>query len=41
MWYAKVLGIDMPVLEILGGASIDKIASSAAGKVRQEADAKI
>lgn len=41
MWFAKVLGIDMPVLEILGGASIDRIANSAAGKVRQEADAKI
>lgn len=41
MWFAKVLEIDMPVLEILGGASIDRIASSAAGKVRQETDANI
>lgn len=34
MWFAKSLDIDMPVLEILSGSSIDQIVSNAAAKVK-------
>lgn len=41
MWFAKVIGVDVPVLELLGESSVDRIASSAAEKLRQEADAQV
>ncbi|RAL07361.1 ketoacyl-synt-domain-containing protein [Aspergillus homomorphus CBS 101889] len=32
-WFVKELGVDVPVLQLLGGSSIDALASEAAGKL--------
>lgn len=37
MWFAKELGIDVPVLQILGGLSVQEIASNATTKYLQSA----
>ncbi|KAI9035960.1 non-reducing polyketide synthase pyr2 [Aspergillus affinis] len=36
IWFVKELGVDVPVLQLLGGSSIDALAESAAGKLDKE-----
>nr|OQO23245.1 hypothetical protein B0A51_12846 [Rachicladosporium sp. CCFEE 5018] len=35
-WFSKELGLDMPVLKVLGGASVDDLAQDAAGRLGPE-----